>query len=144
MAREKSSPAEIYAGLRRLVFGRRAPGAGPDGVRAVLMDVAMANGVATVVAFWDGTVSLYTSKGGGMLGLGGYPGPRQAGAKLIESAPKFIESCEPTMTYPLPSAGRTRFYFVGSDVVLTAEANSEELAQGDTNCRHFSLTATIC
>jgi|SRR6266496_2739847 len=70
MAQEKSSPAEIHAGLRSLVFGRRAPSTEPDGVRAVLMDVALANGMATVVAFWDGTVSLYTSKGEACLDWG--------------------------------------------------------------------------
>lgn len=127
---DKKSPAEIYAGLRNLVFGRRAPDAGPQGLRAVLMDVAMANGVATIVAFWDGTVSLYTSKGGGMLGLGGYPGPRQAGTRLIEFAPEFIKSCTATDAYPLPTAGMTRFYLVGADLVVTAEANSQDLAQG--------------
>ena len=94
------------------------------------MDVAMANGVASIVAFWDGTVSLYTSRGGGMLGLGGYPGPREAGARLIEFAPEFIKSCASTNAYPLPTVGMTRFYLVGSDLVVTAEANSEDLAQG--------------
>jgi hypothetical protein len=78
-----------------------------------------------VAGLGDGTVSLYFSNGGGIIGAGQHEGPRKACEALLAFAPEFIFSAKPTRAFPLP--GHTRFYFVSFDGVLTVEAKEEDL-----------------
>ncbi len=54
-------------------------------VFGVIMDVAYPNGVATLVAFADGTVSLYTSTGSGIIGGGAHPQVVSASQALLRT-----------------------------------------------------------
>src|SRR5690348_17646264 len=99
------------------------------GFWGVAMDMGMQNGTATMRAVADGVVSLYTSTGGGIIGLGPHEGPRQV-AELLQFAPQFSVHCKPTTEFPLPSEGNTRFYLMGPDSVVTAEARSEKFGSG--------------
>jgi hypothetical protein len=71
-------PAEVYSGLRRqiLELDPREVGIEPSPehprVWGFVMDTGYTNGTATVVALADGTTSLYTSGGGGIIGAGGH------------------------------------------------------------------------
>lgn len=125
-----NGPAEVYAGLRQMILTKRLPNLKTDGLWAVVMDIGAPNGTATIVAVADGTVSLYTSTGGGIIGLGPHEGARRAASSLLESAFKFVGFCQTTTEYPLPSSGNVRFYLVGSDATVTAEANSTDLGRG--------------
>jgi hypothetical protein len=68
-----------YAGLRRTILEL-----GPDVVaaplRAALLEIGMAGGAATIVCVADGSTSMYTSTGGGYLGMGRHEPVRQANA----------------------------------------------------------------
>src|SRR5215469_16150208 len=76
---------KVYLGLRNqaLHAASRVPGS-PTGPLAVLMDMGMSQNVATVVAYADGTASIYTSTGGGFIGGGQkYESIRKAGQSFI-------------------------------------------------------------
>jgi hypothetical protein len=69
-------PAEIYIDLRTNAFGvdPAAIGLAPTGrldrVYGVILDLGYPEGPATLVGFSDGTTSLYTSSGWGIIGGG--------------------------------------------------------------------------
>src|ERR1035437_6926854 len=70
--------ADVYAGLREQILRLDPATAGmsqrPGGpiVWGALMEMGYPNGVATIVALADGTTSMYTSTGGGIIGGGAH------------------------------------------------------------------------
>jgi len=129
---ENPQVADVYLDLRRGVLELDPAKVGlsrETGCREVwglLMETGYPNAVVTLMAAADGTVSLYYSTGGGTLGLGELPGPRQAAEALLKAAPEFAAACEPTTEYPLPGVGNTRFYLLTFDGVRTVEAKEED------------------
>lgn len=129
-AEARAQAAEVFKGLRNRVL--TAPPeevgfneAGADAkVWAVLMEMAFPAGVATVLSTYDGTASLYTSTGGGI--LGGWSAREQAQGFVAEAG-KHLKRMKPTDSYPYPAVGRIRFYARTPDGVYTAEAGEEEL-----------------
>ena len=126
--------ADIYRKLREQALTARpeALGLRPEPGRkvwGVVMDMGTANGVASVVALKDGTVSLYFSGGGGIIGLGQHEGPRRAGEALIRAAQDYVSGATRTKEFPLPRAGRIRFFFLTFDGVFTSEAKEEDLGE---------------
>src|SRR5688572_16670054 len=82
---EQASAASGSAVLREALLSREMlrdmPGdPDGDGIRAVVFDWGMGNGSATLVAFDDGTTSLYFSGGGGIIGAGAHDAVRRAAA----------------------------------------------------------------
>ncbi len=114
-------PREVFLGLRGQLLGadpgslRLAPSAGRAHVWAVLMDLAVRDQHATIVGVADGTTSLYTSTGGGMLGAGRVPAVREATTHLLDLAEQHLDQVPPATEAPLPSLGNVAF------VVLTFE-----------------------
>jgi hypothetical protein len=96
-------------------------------VWGMIMETGYRGSVVTLVTIADGTVSLYFSNGGGIIGLGQHDGPRKAGEVFLAFAPRFIAEAKPTKVFPLPIEGQTRFYFLCFDGVHTAEAKEEDL-----------------
>ena len=95
-------------------------------VWGVLMEVALPDGVATLVSVRDGTASLYTSTGGGI--LGGYRARNEA-KRFVAEAEKHLASMKPTKSFPYPEVGRMKFYVLTQDGVYTADENGKELAR---------------
>jgi hypothetical protein len=130
------SLAENYVVLRDAVFSMNRDAlsvieaAKPGGVWGVVMDTGYPSVVATLVAVTDGSVSLYFSNGGGIIGLGAQEGPQRASRALLDAAPQFRNLFEGTTKYPLPREGHVRFYLLTQDAALTAEAKEEELGGG--------------
>lgn len=102
----------------------------PNEVWGVLMETGHPKAVVTLVALADGTVSLYFSNGGGMLGLGGHPGPRQTAQSFLMESQRFSEQAQPTTTFHLPKPTFTRFYLLTGTQVLTVEAKEDDLGYG--------------
>jgi hypothetical protein len=98
-----------------------------NGIWAVLMEMGQPGAVITLVCVAEGTVSLYFSTGGGMLGIGEHEGPRAAAMNLINQAPRFLADAAKTTSFPLPDEGITRFYFLTFDGVYEIKANTNEL-----------------
>jgi hypothetical protein len=135
-AAKEYSLAENYAVLRDSVFSTKRNAVGDadvtrgPGVWGVVMETGYPGVVATLVAMADGSVSLYFSNGGGIIGLGGEEGPQRASRALLEAAPQFRDRLEPTTKYPLPLESHVRFFLLCREATLTAEAREEELSAG--------------
>jgi hypothetical protein len=125
--------AENYVLLRESVFAANpdsigiVEGAGAGDVWGVVMESGYPETVASLVVLADGTVSLYFSNGGGMIGLGSHEGPQRASRALLEMAPQFLEFCHPTSKCPLPRREHVRFSLFLQEVTLTAEARDADL-----------------
>jgi hypothetical protein len=126
--------AEVYTKLRNQLLTGKAETIGlkpaANEVWGVMMEFGSSGGVASFVALADGTVSLYTSKGGAIIGLGPHPGPHRVGKELIVLAQQFVVQAKPTTNFPLPPPGITSFYLLCGTGVLVAEAKTNDLGQG--------------
>lgn len=74
-------------------------------VFGVVMDTTYPNGVVTLVAFADGTASLYTSTGFGIIGGGGHPQVVRAGRALLRAAEDQRSACLPDPSDEAPPEG---------------------------------------
>lgn len=124
--------AKVYEDLRQMVLGIDPNKLGLSAsqfpkVWGVLMETGYKEAVVTLVSLGDGTVSLYFSNGGGYIGLGPHPGPRKASDELIAASPEFISHAALVKSFPLPSEGNTRFYFLTFDGVYSVEFKENDL-----------------
>ena len=75
-------------------------------IHAVIMETGYPEAVATFACLGDGTVSLYLSTGGGVIGGGQQETVRNACVEMLsitnEYAQDFIAACEPVSAFPLP------------------------------------------
>jgi hypothetical protein len=128
-----SQAAEAVKGLREKLLTSSADDLGLSAkdakakVWAVLMEVGFPEAVSTIVSIRDGTASVYTSTGGGI--LGGYSAQEQAKRFVVE-AEKHVAGMKPTKSFPYPEVGRMKFYVLTKDGVYTAEAGEDELVKG--------------
>ena len=93
----------------------------------VLMEIGYPGVIVTLVTLADGTVSLYFSTGGGIIGVGQHEGPRKASESFLAYAQGFLGHAKPTRDFPLPKQGNIRFYFLTFDCILTVEAKEDDL-----------------
>src|SRR5438128_1078436 len=126
--------ADIYARLRSRVIESDPADIGievaGDDVWGVLMETGYPQAVVTLVALADGTISIYFSNGGGIIGLGPYEGPQRALGNLLGFAPHFVKYCVPAESFPLPKEDHTRFYLFTGRGIVTAEAPEEDMGHG--------------
>lgn len=126
--------AEAYSGLRNMVLTTKPeavglkPAAGE--VWGILMETGYPEAVVSLVALADGTVSIYFSNGGGIIGLGPHPDPQKAGKAFLALAQQYSKSATATKKYPLPNPTYTRFYFLTGSGVTTVEAKEEDFGYG--------------
>ena len=129
------SPAEIYQTLRAQALRARADEIGlpeePGAPFGVLTETGYAAAVVSLVAMGEGTVSLYFSSGGGMLGGGKHDRVREAGLELVGDSADYIRLMETTKSFPLPGIGRVRFYILTPEGVYSYEASEHDLIQAD-------------
>ena len=123
---------DIYFKLRNKVFtidpsqiGLQSDQSYP--VFGVLMETGYKDAVATLSAIGDGTVSLYFSNGGGIIGLGEHQQPRDTCFSYISLANELISQLQPTKKFPIPEEGRIIFYFLTINGVLMANAKENDL-----------------
>ena len=91
------------------------------------MDWGVENGTATVVAFADGSASVYLSGGGGFIGGQGNESIRSAAKKAIEVANQSKSAARATSSFPPPRQGQVVFYLRTNGGVLSAIASEEDL-----------------
>lgn len=126
--------ADAYIGLRGMVF-KTAPSQlalkpAPSEVWAVLMETGYPDAVMTLLAISDGTVSIYFSNGGGIIGLGQHDGPERVSKSFLAMAQQFLAKAKPTREQPLPAPSLTRFYLLTGDGVYFAEGKEEDMGEG--------------
>jgi hypothetical protein len=92
------------------------------------MDWGLGSGTATVVAFSDGTASVYLSSGGGFIGGGqSNEAVRKAAKEMVAVAGECRSQTHATTIYPLPQNGEVRFYLLTDRGVFSASAPEQEL-----------------
>ena len=99
-------------------------------VWAVLMEMGSSEGTATLLAVVDGTVSLYTSTGGGIIGAGEHPSIRRRAMKFISTAEQYFEEFQKTNESPLPAPGRIKFYLMTFSGTFTGDFDENALGEG--------------
>lgn len=129
---KKKSPAEVFGGLRAQALDMDPASGGMvqspayPNVWAVLVEIGYPAAVATVVAFADGTTSLYLSSGGGVIGGGERASVKAASAQLFRVAEAVFAHMPKAETTPLPTPGRVRLYVRTYTDTRTAEASEAE------------------
>ena len=124
--------ADVYTGLRQqlLVLDPKTIGLGlssTNRVWAVLMETGYPEAVVTLATILDGTVSLYFSNGGGIIGVGQHEEPRRTCLALLAVAPEFLKHAQPTKDFRLPKIGHTRFIFLTYEGAFAVEAVEDDL-----------------
>jgi len=128
---DNNEQAEIYRDLRGQALSLNTETIkSRDGVLALLMETGYNDAAATILAAADGSVSLYLSNGGGVIGAGEYEQVREIVFETLSEVGNFTDELERTATYPLPEFGRVRFYLVTDHGVYTAEASKDSLGNG--------------
>ena len=95
------SGESIYGELRRRVFDLEPPRVGladerlPGGVWGVLFELGLERVTVTVIALADGTTSLYTSDGFGIIGGEAHPAVVVANRKLREAVAARLDAFRP-------------------------------------------------
>ena len=106
------------------------PSAELSQVWGVLMEMGFPDGAATIVSLADGTTSLYTSEGGGVIGGGEH-------APVVAASRRFLAEAEATETglspaesvdVQLPPAGIVSFVVLGYSGTQVGAADDQELA----------------
>lgn len=94
----------------------------------VFMEMTRPQGVvASLVVVADGSVSIYTNTGGGILGAGEHEAVRASAGPFLRRVEAHLSEFVPATSTPLPQSGRVRFYVKTFDGLLTAEASEEDL-----------------
>src|SRR5687768_16870875 len=102
-----------------------------DGIRAVVFDWGIGDGAATLVAFDDGTTSLYFSGGGGVIGAGAHDAVKRATVAFREEAARVRSQLGPSNAFPLPVGETSVFYIVTDSATLTSgPIPNADLARG--------------
>jgi hypothetical protein len=143
----KQTPFEVYQGLRRNILTLTPeqigfiPKPGDPSTWGVVTDLGSPNGWVTLVSLAEGTTSMYTSAGGGILGAGEDKTGKPAGASagLVMVAEKYFRQMQPTKEFPLPAAPNVRFYILTLEGVYTTEF--KQLTPADANHPFFELYA---
>ncbi len=126
---------DVYGGLREQALRTSSSVAGqppgePDGRPfGVVADIGFDGGSATVVAFLNGSASIYLSGGGGYIGGSGHESVASAAKRAVQAARGATGAMHPTRNFPLPTAGNVTFYVLTSRGVMTASSPEDELAE---------------
>ena len=126
-ARNQAAPTSAQPDLRAMVLRRDFLAGVPpstDGrLRAVVMDWSMDDGTATLVAYGDGTTSLYTSVGGGVIGAGTHEEVRGAAEAFRAEAERTLKRFTAVAAadpLPLPPPNAVTFYVITDSATLRA------------------------
>ena len=132
----RKPPAEVYADLRSISLTvdvadiHLPPGEPWSGAYVAMMEIGLSSGTASFVAIADGSVSMYTSTGGGVIGAGEHAAVRAAGDRFRAAAAAARGELQLTTEFPGPAAGEVRFQLRTEDGGYTGAAPETALAGG--------------
>ncbi len=127
------SPAPIYLEMRQRVLSLTADKVGQkpeEPITALLMETGCREAVVSLVAVIDGTVSIYFSNGGGIIGVGQNESVRRAALGFLGTAHRMSAELKPAAETPLPEVGRTKFYLLGREGLLSGDFREDDLGKG--------------
>ncbi len=96
---------------------------------AIVMDIGMEKGTASLFAAMTGDASIYLSTGGGVIGGIGHENVRSAAIAFVREADHYRQGLVRTTEYPYPSAGQVRFYIRAKNGVYMAEKSERDLGE---------------
>jgi hypothetical protein len=135
--RSPESGNAAYLGLRSLAFT-----VDPDTIQVsreshlraawcALLEFGLEGGSATLLAVADGTVSFYTSTGGGVIGAGEHEAVRIAADRFLEEASDASVFMRAVGDIPgTPALGHVGIHVRTFDATLSAELPEEALQRG--------------
>jgi hypothetical protein len=123
---------ELREGVLSRTFFADSPPLADDTPRCVLMDWNMSErNVVTLLAFHDGTTSLYFSNGGGILGAGGHEPVRRAATRFRQHAVAERAHFTPASSFELPEGGGVVLYIVtDTETLSSGPIPASELQKG--------------
>lgn len=130
----KGDPREAYEGLRSQALACTASTVGVqadgDPVFGVLMDMSFPGGPVTIVSLADGTTSMYTSSGGGVIGGGTHARVAAASRQLVSVAAAHRSCFSADWHDGQLKPGQIRLIALVPSGQLAAVADEEELVTG--------------
>ena len=96
-------------------------------VWGMVMDIGAEHGWASLVTLADGTTSLYTSGGGGVIGGGAHQPVVEVSRHLLDLVEANLSLFEETEDLDPPGNGQTRFLVLTYQGTLGGSAPTEEL-----------------
>ncbi len=135
-------PVQMTALLRASVFtitpagmsGARgdmaAQAAGTDAVCGVMIEFGHPQVITSLVALQDGSVSVYMSDGGGVIGCGLHPEVRSAARKMLTLAQEVEHQCVPMTQFPSPAEDSVTVYLLTRNGVMGATVMRNDLDEG--------------
>jgi hypothetical protein len=98
-------------------------------VWGAIMELGYPTGIATLMALAEGTISLYFSSGGGVIGAGEHPTVRDAAEAFLDVVEDYVDEFPPVDATPTPRIGRVRLYVRTFSGTLGLEAMEDEMGQ---------------
>jgi hypothetical protein len=141
------SGPEMYESLRRHALDAAALGLPPAtgghaGVAGIVVDVPADGGFATLIAMTDGTASLYTSVGGGIIGAGGHRDVAAAIDRLLGAAAAQIDAFTPDEDPSQPPAETVRVFVLTPSGRRRADV-AQEAFWGERDDRLMPVIAAV-
>jgi hypothetical protein len=99
-------------------------------VWGMAMEIGADHGWASLVTLADGTTSLYTSGGGGVIGGGSHEPVIEASVRMLRLLEANLELFEPTDDLDPPGPDQTRFLVLTYDGIRSQSGGTEEMASG--------------
>lgn len=96
-------------------------------VYGIVMDWDINDGVATIVAYQTGDVSMYLSNGQVYIGGAAHLPVKNAGLNFANEAKKYISKTTETKEAPLPDKNSVRFYLLTNQGKFTFQEKFENL-----------------
>jgi hypothetical protein len=133
---KSASGPEMYRFLRAIPLELdlatiHAPAGEPwSGAAVAMMEIGMAKGVASFAAIADGSVSMYLSVGGGVIGAGSHAAVRAAADQFRIAASDSRVLLQRTADFPLPEPGQVRFQARTVEGGFTGAAAEQALRTG--------------
>jgi hypothetical protein len=128
--------SEVFEELRTMALGvdpasLQAPDDEPwSGAAVAAMELGLPDATVTIVAVADGTVSMYLSTGGGVIGAGDHAavrGPAQRFRTVVADSRGMLQR---TTDFPRPGVGEVRFQARIGDDRFTGVATEAVLRAG--------------
>ena len=121
-----------YNDLRGQVFSVTPDQIGLSGTQgeepfAIVMDLGMAEGTATLVAVIDGNASMYLSSGDGIIGGYGHENVRSAAIGFVRMGRDYVSRMDKAESFPLPKADYVRFYVLTNKGKYSAEEEIDKI-----------------
>jgi len=102
-------------------------------VYAVIMETGYEEAIFSLRCIAEGSISIYFSNGGGMIGIGEHQDAKEKGLLLINESNQYLENFAKVEEYPLPQSGETIFYLLTFDGVYSFSEKEDNLGNNKSD-----------